>query len=150
MRAACSATLGEEESTLSMNDLAMLIVVGAIMTPVCMVVESWFRAKKNVERRKRDRAIAETKSATTLWNALDAQAREELLTNPYSESDAPDKRTREYLVSKHGDNIAAYDAWSPVQEHNKNRGVYGQVRQDRRHTIIMEAMAWDKERTKKP
>ena len=107
------------------------------------VMRWWVGSKKNTERRKRERAaraVAETNTATQLWT------REENIAvgDPYSggrPSDAPDKVTREYLISKHGDNIAAYDSWkSPRGDDGEGYG---------RHMIVSEARAWDRERAKK-
>ena len=113
----------------------------------------WLEHKKDVKRAKRERAIAaadraraETKTATELWNAEDAGAREYWLANDIPSlgpaSPAPDKITREYLISKYGDNIAAYDVWRGPRRDRDRDG--------RQQAIRVDAFAWNKEREKRP
>jgi hypothetical protein len=93
------------------------------------VVATYVEAKEGVERSKRERAVVETKTATELWNA-DAASEFEWVS-----LSAPYARIRGYLISKHGDNIAAYDAWKKAMKDSGDRPV----------TIITEAIAWEKE-----
>jgi hypothetical protein len=85
-------------------------------------VSTYAEIKEDVDRSKRERASAQTKTATELWSAHDARtaaasATEVRLASGHaihvagarvlqSEQDA-----RAYLIAKHGDNIDAYDAW---------------------------------------
>lgn len=92
------------------------------------VVATYVEVKEDVARGKRERAIAETKTANELWNA-DAASEFKFVSGA-----VPYDRIRRYLIAKHGDNIKAYDAW---KQGLNSKG-------DELLTIITQAIAWEK------
>jgi hypothetical protein len=84
--------------------------------------------KGDAARGKRARAIAETKTATELWAA---ESRSEFEFVQLSVPSSPDMRN--FLIAKHGDNIAAYDAWTKA---SKDTGGLG--------PLFKEMLAWRK------
>jgi hypothetical protein len=131
---------------------ALLSTISAVVAwfrrATLSVVSTYVETKQGVEKDKRARAIAETRTATELWAADDDRAIADTATEVPLPSGhvlrvrgrtgvyESEKLARAYLIAKHGDNISAYDAWRKASN----------GRADELTALYSEVFAWKKAR----